>query len=151
MSPPAVWDLQPDSTARSRYNRCPAVARIDRHRPAVQQLELQAQLRDLLLRRPVARVRHGARGEAIDECDEGAQDLLARLAWPLRPLLPRDIETALEEPQVLAVHPGIDALQALIRGDLAPEGDPERTLNLPVGIDRQRFEQQLQQVGTRRA
>src|SRR5215469_4165730 len=116
-------------------------------RPAMQEVDLQAQLRDLLLRRPVGGIRHGARSEAVDEGDERAQQLPTRRGWPLRPFLPRDIETALEQPQVLAMDPGVDAFQALVRRDLAPEGDPERAFDVPVSIDRQRFEQKLQQVG----
>jgi outer membrane receptor protein involved in Fe transport len=40
------------------------------HRPGVQQRELQAQLRDLLLRWPIAGVCHRARGEPVDEGDQ---------------------------------------------------------------------------------
>jgi len=45
------------------------------------------------------------------------------------------------------VHPGVDAFQALIRSDLAPESDPESALDVPVRIERQRFDQELEQVG----
>ena len=79
------------SSVSAEVHRCPPSAqarapRLSRARaaraplpPSVQQLELQAQLRDLALRGPVAAARDRARGEAVDEGDHGAQHLVAHV------------------------------------------------------------------------
>src|SRR5262252_954546 len=67
-----------------------------RHRPAVQQLQVQPQLRGLPLGRPVAAIRHGARGDAVDEGHERAQHLLLHRGGPARELRPAAREAAPE-------------------------------------------------------
>src|SRR5207302_6346504 len=115
-------------------------------RPGAQQLQLQPQLLDLKLRRPVAAVGHGARGESVDEGDERAQHVVTLRRGPLCPLRPALREAALEETQVLAVHPGVDALQPLVGADLSPEGGPERALGAPVLVDGQRLREEREQI-----
>jgi hypothetical protein len=117
------------------------------HRPGVQQLQLQAQLRGLLLRRPVAGIGGGACGQPVDERDERAQHLLAGRRRPVRPLAPALCQAALEQAHVLFVYPGVDALHALVCGDLAPERGPEGALGATVLIHRQRLGEQCEQIG----
>ena len=99
---------------------------------------------------PVAAARHGAGGDAVDEGDDRAQHLLAHRRRPARPFGPAAREAALEQPQVLAVHPGVDALQAPVRRHLAPEGDPEGALDVARLVDRQRLGEHAEQVRLRR-
>src|SRR6185437_6545705 len=115
--------------------------------PSVQELELQAQLLELSGRGPVALARHRARSNAVDEGYDRPEHLLARGRGQLRPVWPAFCQAALEEPHVLAMHPGIDAPQTLVGRNLTPESRPEGALDVALLIDREGFGQYGEEVG----
>ena len=63
-----------------------------------------------------------------------------------RPFAPAARQAALEQAQILAMQPGIDALQAPVGRHLAPEGDPEGALDVARLVHRQRLGEQRQQL-----
>src|SRR5215475_4923686 len=91
--------LRRNSTGAPSGRGLAALARDDRRdavqRPIVQQLQVQPQLADLPLGRPVGAVRHRTRRDAVDEGHERAQYRLLDGGRPARELRPAARQTAL--------------------------------------------------------
>ena len=80
----------------------------------MQQLQLQAQLLELLSRRPIALTGHRTGGHTVYEGYYGAQDLLADGGGKLGPDGPGFGKASFEQTHVLAVNPCVDPLQLLV-------------------------------------